>query len=95
MYLVIIAWMYVALMMAVAEATHSQGSILGAIVTFVIYGLLPMAIVVYIMRTPARKAARRKAEALELIDDQHPQTRTAQTTEAAEAPNSTNKASGQ
>lgn len=62
MYIVIIAWMYVAVMMAVAEATHAQGSILGAIVTFLLYGLLPMAIVLYIMRTPARKEARRRAE---------------------------------
>lgn len=62
MYIIIIAWMYVAVMMAVAEATHAQGSILGAIVTFLLYGLLPMAIVLYIMRTPARKEARRRAE---------------------------------
>ena len=62
MYIVIIAWMYVAVMMAVAEATHAQGSVLGAIVTFLLYGLLPMAIVLYIMRTPARKEARRRAE---------------------------------
>lgn len=62
MYIVIIAWMYVALMMAVAEASHSQGTILGAIVTFLLYGLVPMALVVYIMRTPARREARLKAE---------------------------------
>ena len=36
MYLVLIAWMYVALMMAVAEATSPVGSVLGAIVTFVL-----------------------------------------------------------
>jgi mannose/fructose/N-acetylgalactosamine-specific phosphotransferase system component IID len=62
MYIIFIAWMYVAVMMAVAEATHAQGSVLGAIVTFLLYGLLPMAIVLYIMRTPARKEARRRAE---------------------------------
>ena len=65
MYLVIIAWLYVAVLMAAAEATHSQGSVLGAIVTFLIYGLVPMAIVVYIMNAPSRRTARRKAEALE------------------------------
>ena len=43
MYLVVIAWLYVTLMMAVAEATNTTGSILGAIITFVLYGLLPMA----------------------------------------------------
>ncbi|MBN9340617.1 MAG: hypothetical protein ABT02_01160 [Comamonadaceae bacterium SCN 68-20] len=65
MYLVIIAWLYVTLMMALAEATSSTGSVLGAIVTFVLYGLLPMAIVAYILGTPGRKRAlqaRRQAE---------------------------------
>ena len=57
MYLVVIAWLYVTIMMSVAEATSSTGSVLGAIVTFVLYGLLPLSIVVYIMGTPARKRA--------------------------------------
>lgn len=61
MYLVLIAWFYVTLMMAVAEATSAQGSILGAIITFTLYGLLPMAIVGYILGTPARKRALRAA----------------------------------
>ena len=65
MYLVAIAWMYVVLMMAVAEATSTQGSVLGAIVTFVLYGLLPLSIVMYVMGAPRRRAARRQAEALE------------------------------
>jgi hypothetical protein len=56
-YLVVIAWLYVAVMMAVAEATHSQGSLLGAVVTFVLYGLLPVALVVYLMGTPGRRRA--------------------------------------
>src|SRR5438309_1237095 len=55
MHLVVIAWLYVALMMAVAEATNSTGTVLGAIVTFVLYGLLPVALVVYLMATPARR----------------------------------------
>ena len=55
MYLVVIAWLYVTLMMAVAEATSPVGSMLGAIVTFVLYGLLPLSILVYILGTPARK----------------------------------------
>ena len=57
MYLVLIAWMYVALMMAVAEATSPVGSVLGAIFTFLLYGALPMSVVGYIMRTPARRRA--------------------------------------
>lgn len=63
MYLVAIGWLYVALMMALAEATSSQGSVLGALFTFLLYGLLPVAIVMYLLGTPARRAARRRAEA--------------------------------
>ncbi len=66
MYLVLIAWLYVTVMMAVAEATSTQGTLLGAGITFVLYGLLPMAIVGYILNTPARKRAlraRQQAEA--------------------------------
>jgi hypothetical protein len=55
MYIVPIAWIYVALMMAVAEATNSNGTVLGAIFTFVFYGLLPVGLVLYIMGTPGRK----------------------------------------
>lgn len=55
MYLVVIAWIYVVLMMSLAEAFSTQGSVLGAIVTFVLYGVVPLSIVVYILGTPARK----------------------------------------
>ncbi len=68
MYLIAIGWLYVALMMSVAEATHSQGSVLGAIVTFVLYGLLPVALLMYILGTPARKRAIREREAVELAE---------------------------
>ena len=62
MYIVAIAWMYVALMMAVAEATNTNGTVLGAIVTFILYGLLPVALVVYLMRSPGRKRAIKEKE---------------------------------
>ena len=62
MYLVVIAWLYVTLLMALAEAFSSQGSVLGAIITFVLYGLLPMALVVYLMGTPLRRKAIRQSE---------------------------------
>ena len=65
MYIVPIAWLYVALMMSVAEATNSNGTVLGAIVTFVLYGLLPMGLMLYIMGTPARKRALRARQELE------------------------------
>jgi hypothetical protein len=63
MYLIAIAWIYVVLMMAVAEALSSQGSVLGAFFTFTLYGALPLAILLYIGGTPGRKRARRAAEA--------------------------------
>lgn len=65
MYLIVIAWLYVTLMMAVAEAASPQGSILGALITLVMYGLLPIGLLVYILGTPARKRklkAQREAE---------------------------------
>ncbi len=65
MYLVVIAWLYVVLMMALVEALSAQGSVLGAIITFVMYGLLPMGLVMYILGTPARRRARHRAEARE------------------------------
>lgn len=55
MYLILIAWLYVALMMALSEATSPVGSVLGASITFLLYGLLPMALVGYILGTPERK----------------------------------------
>lgn len=57
MYLVVIAWLYVVLMAAIVEATSNVGTVLGAVVTFVLYGLLPLSIVVYILGTPGRKRA--------------------------------------
>ena len=65
MYLVIIAWIYVVLMMSVAEATATQGTVLGAIVTFFLYGVGPAALVAYLMGTPARNRANKKRAAEE------------------------------
>jgi hypothetical protein len=66
MYIVPIAWLYVALMMAVAEATNSNGTVLGAIVTFVFYGLVPIGLVMYLMGAPTRRRAIKAREAAEL-----------------------------
>jgi membrane protein implicated in regulation of membrane protease activity len=61
--LVLIAWLYVALMMALAEATHSQGTVLGAIFTFLLFGVGPVALVAYIMGAPGRRKLRKQQEA--------------------------------
>ncbi len=70
MYIVVIGWLYVALMMAVAEATSSNGSLLGAIVTFLLYGVGPVGLVVYLMLEPARKRRRKALSAA--AQQEHP-----------------------
>jgi len=65
MHLVVIAWLYVALMMAVAEATNTNGTVLGAFFTFVLYGVIPVALLLYLMGAPARRRSLRAREAAE------------------------------
>ena len=65
MLLIVVGWTYVVLMMAVAEATSSNGTVLGALFTFLLYGVVPVAIVVYIMGTPGRKRAIKAREEAE------------------------------
>jgi len=62
-YIVLIGWLYVAVMMALAEASNSNGTVLGAIVTLVLYGLLPVGLLAYLMGAPARRRAIRQREA--------------------------------
>jgi hypothetical protein len=62
-HLIVIGWLYVAVMMAVAEATATTGTVLGAIFTFLLYGLAPVALVVYLMGTPGRRRAIKQREA--------------------------------
>ena len=72
MYIIPIAWIYVALMMAVAEATNSNGSVLGALVTFVLYGALPVGLILYFMGTPARRRALQAREAAQMQEAHQP-----------------------
>lgn len=62
MYIVALAWIYVVVMMALAEATSKNGTVLGALFTLILYGVLPLSIVLYLMGTPMRRKARRAAE---------------------------------
>lgn len=67
MYLIAIAWMYVVVMMTIAEAASPGGTLLGAFFTLLLYGLLPLSILLYILGTPGRKRrikARQEQEAL-------------------------------
>lgn len=62
MYLVAIAWLYVVVLMALAEGTAQNGTWLGAAFTFLLYGALPLGISLYLLGTPARRRARRRTE---------------------------------
>jgi membrane protein implicated in regulation of membrane protease activity len=63
MYLIAIGWMFVVVLMSAAEAMSPVGSVLGAIVTFFLYGVMPLSIVLYLLGTPSRRRARLKREA--------------------------------
>jgi len=56
MYLVIIGWIYVVLMMSIAEATSPVGTVTGAVFTFVLYGAAPVSLVLYLMSRKGRRA---------------------------------------
>ena len=58
LYIVAIGWMFVVVMVSVAEALAPQGSLLGAALTFLGWGVLPLSVVLYILGTPVRRRAR-------------------------------------
>ena len=60
---VAVAWIYVVLMAALVEWLSPGGSGLGALFTVLGWGVLPLALVLYIFGTPARRRARREREA--------------------------------
>lgn len=68
MHLIALAWMYVVTMAALVEAFSPHGSVLGAVLTWLGWGALPLAIVLFIVGTPARKRARARAEAARAAD---------------------------
>lgn len=59
MHIVALAWMFVVILMAAAEGTASNGSWLGAFITLLLYGLLPLSLVMYLLGTPMRRRARK------------------------------------
>jgi hypothetical protein len=62
LHLIALAWMYVVLMVALAEAFSTQGTVMGALFTFVGWGVIPLSIVLYILATPSRRRARQARE---------------------------------
>ncbi|MBI3157102.1 MAG: hypothetical protein HYZ20_17115 [Burkholderiales bacterium] len=89
-HLIAVAWLYVVLMMALAEALSPQGTILGALITLLLYGLFPLGIVLYILGAPQRRRARRATEAAEL--EQH--ARAAEAAEPSAPPHGSGHAAG-
>lgn len=61
MYIIAIGWIWVVFMMSITET-----SIVAGLMTFVFYGFLPCALLLYLMGTPARR--RRKARLRALAD---------------------------
>jgi len=59
MYIIAIAWLYVALLAALSDTT-----VVGGVLTFVFWGLAPLALFLWLIGTPARRrdAARRGDE---------------------------------
>ncbi|MEY3650735.1 MAG: hypothetical protein RLZZ351_100 [Pseudomonadota bacterium] len=57
MYIIAIAWLYVAFLMAVSET-----SLVAGVMTFIFYGLLPCALLLWILGAPQRKRNKNKAE---------------------------------
>ncbi len=57
MYLIPIAWLYVVILVAAAEDT-----IVAAILTFVFWGLAPLALFLWLFGTPARRRRRLERE---------------------------------
>lgn len=74
MYLLLIGWLYVVLMMAVADATHINGSVIGAILTFFLYGLLPISLVFYLMNRPSRRKQQKDAPPEQAQESAHTST---------------------
>ena len=60
MYIVVIAWLFVILMMAI-----TAGSITAGLLTFFFYGLAPCALLLWLVGTPQRRRNKLKARAAE------------------------------
>lgn len=58
MYIIAIGWIYVTLLMALSETNITAG-----ILTFSLYGLAPLALMLWLFGTPGRRRRRRQEEA--------------------------------
>lgn len=58
-----LGWIFVVVLMALAEAVSPQGTLLGAAVTGLLYGVLPLALLLYLLGAPARRRRRQAGHA--------------------------------
>ena len=63
MYIVAIAWIYV-----IALVSLTQPSVFRGIVTFLFAGLLPLALLLYLVGTPQRRRNQARSETDESVD---------------------------
>jgi len=62
LYIFAIGWVFVVVLMSVVEATAPNGSVLGALFTFLLYGVIPLGLVLYLLGTPLRARQRQAQE---------------------------------
>ena len=81
MYIVAIAWLYVVFMMSITEQSAVAG-----VTTFLLYGIFPLTVVLYLMGTPQRKRNRQKREKLKAAGQQQTEADSSMKSESAEEP---------
>jgi hypothetical protein len=65
LYLIAIAWIYVVLLMSLAESSFIAG-----IMTFIFYCVIPLGLVLYILSSPARKRQIKEREKAKFLQQQ-------------------------
>jgi amino acid permease len=65
LYLIAIAWVYVVLLMSLAES-----SLIAGIMTFIFYCVIPLSLVLYILSSPARKRQIKEREKAQIKERQ-------------------------
>lgn len=73
MYIIAIAWMFVVTLMSAAEAQAT--SIIAGLLTWIFYGLLPLALFLYLFGTPERRRRQSASQTQEAIRPQTPSRR--------------------
>lgn len=66
LYLIAIAWIYVVLLMSLAESSFIAG-----VMTFIFYCVIPLGLVLYILSSPARKRQIKEQERAALEERRH------------------------